>query len=171
MKTYIILFRGINVGGKNPVPMKALVEALGTSNYQHIRTYIQSGNIVLQSGEKPENIASIVRDRFGFEPEVYVLDETEFSTAVVNNPYKSPNGKEIHFYFCKEMPEPDTAKLEKYRSDSEKYQIKGKVFYLFAPDGIGRSKLVANMESCLGVAATGRNLNTIHQLQQMIQNT
>jgi uncharacterized protein (DUF1697 family) len=168
-KTYIILFRGINVGGKNLLPMKELVEVLYENNYQNIRTYIQSGNMVLQSQGKPEDIPSVVLDRFGFEPEVLILEESEFHAAVANNPFSSPRGKDIHFYFCKVKPEPDTAKLEKYVSESEKYQIDGSVFYLFAPDGIGRSKLVAHIESCLGVAATGRNLNTIHKLQEMLQ--
>jgi len=168
MKTYIILFRGINVGGKNILPMKELVEVLSGNDYQNIRTYIQSGNMVLQSQGKPEDIASIVLDRFGFEPEVLVLEESEFHAALENNPFSSPHGKDIHFYFCMDKPQPDIAKLEKYISASEEYHIKGKVFYLFAPDGIGRSKLVANIESCLRVAATGRNLNTIHKLQEML---
>jgi uncharacterized protein (DUF1697 family) len=47
MKTYIVLLRGINVGGKNLVPMKELVLALGESHYQNIQTYIQSGNLIL----------------------------------------------------------------------------------------------------------------------------
>jgi len=149
--------------------MKELVVALGQSHYQNIKTYIQSGNIVLQSQKRPDDIASIVQERFGFEPEVYVLEESELNAAIANNPYRSPKGKEIHFYFCKDNPEIDTLKVEKYRSESEEFHINGKVFYLYAPNGIGRSKLVANLESCLGVAATGRNLNTIYKLQQMAQ--
>jgi uncharacterized protein (DUF1697 family) len=170
VNTYIVLIRGINVGGKNLVPMKELVAVLDESNYQNIKTYIQSGNIVLQSQNKPEDITSIVQDRFGFEPVVYVLEESEFNVTVINSPYRSPNGKDIHFYFCKDKPKIDTVKLEKYKSETEEYFLVGQVFYLFAPDGIGRSKLVANMESCLGVQATGRNLNTIDKLQQMVQN-
>ncbi len=170
MKTYIVLFRGINVGGRNLVPMKELVAALDESDYQNIKTYIQSGNLVLQSQLKPKDIISIVLGRFGFEPVVFILEESDFSAAVINNPYRSPNGKDIHFYFCKDKPKTDTVKLEKYKSESEEYFIGDKVFYLFAPDGIGRSKLAANIESCLGVAATGRNLNTINKLQQMAQN-
>lgn len=169
MKTYIVLFRGINVGGKNLVPMKELVGALEKNNYQNIKTYIQSGNVVLQSEKKPDNLASIVQDRFGFEPLVYVLEVSEFNDAVKNNPFRSSHGKDIHFCFCEDIPKINAAKLEKYKAESEEYHIDGKVFYLFAPEGAGRSKLVANLESCLGVATTGRNLNTIHKLQQMAQ--
>jgi uncharacterized protein (DUF1697 family) len=169
-KTYIVLFRGINVGGKNLVPMKEMVVALEGRNYQNVLTYIQSGNVVLQSQSKPEDIGSIIQERFGFEPVVIVLEKSDFDAAVNKNPYRSPNGKDIHFFFCKDKPKLDTVKLQKYKSESEKYFVDGKVFYFFAPDGIGRSKLAAKVESCLGVAATGRNFNTINKLQQMAQN-
>ena len=149
--------------------MKELAEVLGKGNYQNIKTYIQSGNIVLQSQNRPADIASIIQERFGFEPVVYVLEEQELNVAIAKNPYRSPKGNEIHFFFCKDKPKIDTLKLEKYKSETEKFHIEGNVFYLYAPDGIGRSKLVANLESCLGVATTGRNLNTIQKLQQMAQ--
>ena len=168
MRTYIVLFRGINVGGKNLVPMKELASVLEKANYQNIKTYIQSGNVVLQSEQKPDNIASLVMERFGFETEVMILEETEFNAAVSNNPFESAKGKAIHFYFCRDEPDINTDKLEKYKSPSEEYHISGKIFFLFAPEGIGRSKLVANLESCLGVPVTGRNLNTIRKLKEMV---
>jgi uncharacterized protein (DUF1697 family) len=170
MKTYIVLFRGINVGGKNLVPMKELVNALEESDYQQVQTYIQSGNVILQSPVNPDNIASIVQDRFGFEPSVMVLEAHEFAAAAGNNPFSSPNGKDVHIYFCQDNPGLNQTKLEKYQASSEKYHLDGKAFYLYAPDGIGKSKLAANLESCLGVAATGRNLNTIEKLLHMLQN-
>lgn len=169
IETYIVLLRGINVGGRNLVPMKELAALLGKGGYQNIKTYIQSGNIVLQSQKRPDDITSIIREEFGIEPVVYLLEDFELNAAIENNPYSSPKGNEIHFYFCKDKPKIDSLKLEKYKSESEKFYIDGKVFYLYAPDGIGRSKLVANLESCLGVAATGRNLNTIYKLQQMVK--
>lgn len=170
MKTYIVLLRGINVGGKNLLPMKELVLALDKRKYQHIKTYIQSGNVVLQSQKRPEDIPSIIQERFGIKPAVYVLEESEFNAAVASNPYESPNGKDIHLYFCQNTPNISVVKLDKYKSESEELHIHGKVAYLYAPEGIGRSKLAGNMESCLGVEATGRNLNTVQKLQRMAQN-
>ena len=171
VNTYIVLLRGINVGGKNIIPMKELVKILAGSNYQHIKTYIQSGNVVLQSEKEPDNIASLIQAKYGFEPSVYVLELSEFQTAIANNPFRSPRGKDIHFFFCQHPPTIDTVKLERYKSETEAFHLAGKVFYLYAPDGIGRSKLVANIESCLGTAATGRNLNTLEKLQEMAQKT
>lgn len=158
------------MGGKNLVPMKELVSALEKGNYHSIKTYIQSGNVVLQDRRRPVDIGFIVRDRFGFEPEILVFEEPEFRETIEKNPYKSPDGKNVHFFFCKNEPKINTERLEKYKSDTEEYHVDGKVFYLYAPDGIGRSKLAANLESCLGVPATGRNLNTVNKLRQMVQN-
>ncbi len=169
MKTYIVLFRGINVGGNNLLPMKELVALLEGHGYQNVITYIQSGNVVLQShSASSSEIAALVTDNYGFKPEVLVLDRSTFDAAIKNNPFHPAEGKQAHFYFCSKAPKLNAEKLDKYIGGSEQYELKGKVFYLFAPDGIGRSKLVANIESCLGVPATGRNLNTVNKLSQMV---
>ena len=169
MKTYIVLFRGINVGGNNLLPMKELVALLEAHGYQNVKTYIQSGNVVLQSNKASSSeIATLVADEYGFKPEVLVLDKSAFDTAIKQNPFHPSEGKQAHFYFCSKAPKLNAEKLDKYISSSEQYELKGKVFYLFAPEGIGRSKLVANIESCLGVPATGRNLNTVNKLSAMV---
>lgn len=159
------------MGGNNILPMKELTAILSENNYQDVKTYIQSGNVVLRSQNKPDaNISSIVQNNFGFNPEVLSLEESEFISTIKNNPYSSKEGKTIHFYFCKSSPKVDVEKLKKLRSESEEYYIEDKIFYLYAPNGIGRSKFVANIESCLGVPATGRNLNTIMKLKSMVKN-
>lgn len=58
--------------------------------------------------------------------------------------------------------------MDKFQADTEEVCLIDNVFYLYAPNGIGRSKLVANMDACLGVPGTGRNLNTINKLSTMI---
>ena len=85
------------------------------------------------------------------------------------NLFKSYEGKTVHFYFCASNPKLNRQKIESFISNRESYELKGEVFYLHAPDGIGRSKLVLNIESCLGVSYTGRNLNTVLKLEQLIK--
>lgn len=172
MNSYIILLRGINVGGRNILPMKDLREVLTSNGFSHVQTYIQSGNIIAQSSSTAsENLSSLIQSNFGFMPEILVLDIDEFLDSVKNNPFSSDNGKTIHFYFCADLPALDMEKLSKLKADSEEYFLQGKTFYLHAPDGIGRSKLVSNIESCLNTKATGRNLNTIKKLQEMLVDT
>lgn len=74
-------------------------------------------------------------------------------------------------FFCKVSPQINTEKLEALKEKSEQYHVSGNVLYLSAPNGIGRSKLVANIESCLGAPATGRNLNTINKLELLANNS
>lgn len=172
MKKFILLFRGINVGGKNLLPMKELVPLLEKNNFHHVSTYIQTGNVVLTSEINPiETVKNLVSARFDFSPELFVLDEEEFSRSLANNPYTEFEGKFVHFYYCHNFIEINQEKLNKYLGDSERFQVIDNVFYLHAPDGIGRSKLVANIEACLGQPATGRNLNTVNKISLLLKKT
>ena len=172
MTKYIVLFRGINVGGKNLLPMKTLVPLLEENSFEHVSSYIQSGNVVLKSASDPvEKIKSIVVKSFGFSANIFTLNEAAFTTAVVHNPYQAFEGKFVHFYFCHHPIVLNQDKMHKHLTDSETYFIQDKVFYLHAPDGIGRSKLVANIEACLGQPATGRNLNTVNKISIMLTKT
>ncbi len=171
MKSYIAFFRGINVGGKNIIPMKSLANLMESCGFANVKTYIQSGNVIFQGVKKPDSgVVSAIEGEYGFKPDVLFLQKSELLMAVENGPFNSEEGKTSHFYFCKTQPNLDQAKLKKYAAESERYQLTGNVFYLHAPDGIGRSKLVANIESCLGVVATGRNLNTINKVLDMVRN-
>ena len=172
MKKYIILFRGINVGGNNLMPMKSLAPLLEQAAFEDVSYYIQSGNVVLKAAVDPtDSIKKIVLDNFGFTPELFLIDEIEFSTVLKENPYNSfedsSKGKFVHFYFCHEPIVLNQDNIDKYLSESESYTVKDKIFYLHAPNGIGRSKLVANIEKCLNQASTGRNLNTVNKVSSM----
>jgi len=171
MKTFILLLRGINVGGNNILPMKELVSLLEKNNYKNVKTYIQSGNVVLESENLPINIGSLIESEFGFKPDVLVLNKNEFLSASKNNPFETAIGNQLHFLFCKELPSPDINKIDNLKSATEEYCIVDKVVYMHAPEGIGRSKLSAKFEKCLAVSATGRNLNTVNKLIEMISNT
>ncbi len=171
METFVALFRGINVGGNNILPMKELKCLLEESSCHNTKTYIQSGNVVFDSEKPPENINLLIEEKYGFKPEVLIVNEKEFLELVNGNPYSSTIGKQIHFYFCKDTPNVNVERLDELKSETERWSINGKVLYLYAPDGIGRSKLVVNIEKCLGVAATGRNLNTVNKLIEMLEST
>lgn len=169
MDKFVALFRGINVGGNNILPMKELKRVLEENSYLNPKTYIQSGNVVFESEKPPVNISLLIEKEFGFKPEILIIKKKNFLEAVSGNPYSSTVGKQIHFLFCKNTPKANVEKLDELKSETEQYFIKGKVLYLYAPDGIGRSKLAASMEKCLGVPATGRNLNTVNKLIEMLE--
>lgn len=173
MHTHIIFFRGINVGGKNILPMKDLKKSLEDGDLQDVRTYIQSGNVVLKSKEKKpgqvaKKVSSLVKKGFGIEPALLVLDAKKLSTAIKNNPFRKGEGKTIHFFFLETGPKkPDIEGLEKVKAASEEYKLADSVFYLYAPDGLARSKLAVKVEKCMGVTTTARNLNTVEKVFAM----
>jgi uncharacterized protein (DUF1697 family) len=177
MNTYIALLRGINVGGANILPMRELVEVLDSLGLQKVQTYIQSGNVVFQSEvAEPEDLASQIKEAInhshGFAPQVLVLQRQELERAVAANPFPEAAAvpKTLHFYFLASVPpQPDLETLESIKRDSERFELLGRVFYLHAPDGIGRSKLVARIEKALGVAATGRNWRTVSRIVAMVE--
>ena len=175
MKTWIALLRGINVMGKRKVPMADLVAILKRAGYRSVRSYIQSGNIVFQSGKGTARslgtqIAQSILDRFGFKPSVMVLNQKELADAVHNNPFQQANEdpKSLHLCFLASSPvNPDLEALTRLKAGKEAFALKGKVFYLHTPDGYGNSKLAARVEHCLGVDATCRNWRTAKQLLEM----
>lgn len=173
MNTYIVLFRGINVGGKNILPMKDLKDTLTRVGFEAIKSYIQSGNLILQSAEiKASKIAQqiclAVEKNFSFSPTVLVLDIRGLQKAINNNPFSTEDGKRLHFYFMDSKPKnPDLKVIAELKIESEQYELKDNVFYLFAPQGIGRSKLAARIERAMGVPATARNWNTVSKLSSM----
>ncbi len=169
MNTYVILLRGVNVGGKNKLPMAALRELMLDHGYCRVRTYIQSGNIVASSeSSPPPALCSIVQAAFGFTPAVLVMTRDDYLQAIAENPFADENGKSIHLFFSAQPCRPDLPRMERLQSTSERFQLGDKLCFLYAPDGIGRSKLAAAMESCLGVATTARNLNTVAKLREML---
>ena len=167
------LFRGINVGGNNILPMKELVKILEVMGFKKVQTYIQSGNVVFQSKKKlhneaAEQISSKISDIYGFRPKVLLLEVSDFEQAIKNCPFQAEDGKTLHFFFLESHPQnPDLDGLKAIRSRSEEFKLGKNVFYLYAPDGIGRSKLATKVESSMGVAATARNWNTVKKLMSM----
>ena len=178
MNKYIALFRGINVGGNNILPMKELKAAMialdSEHAIEHVQTYIQSGNVVFStkqtdSAKMALEFSNLILKDFGFQPKVMLMSEANFRGKIALSPFDISEGKIVHLYFLAQIPDsPDAGTLNKLKKDNEQWQIKEDVFFLYAPDGIGRSKLAEKAEKCLGVAATARNGNTVLKLLSML---
>jgi uncharacterized protein (DUF1697 family) len=175
MKTYIALFRGINVGGNNILPMKDLVALLEKLGAHSIKTYIQSGNAVFRhqaerASQLSSSISAAVKESHGFEPQVFLLDLVEMERAMASNPFPEAESepKTLHLYFLASVPQnPDLKTLDSLKQNNERFELIDKVFYLHAPNGIGRSKLAARVERALGVAVTARNWRTVGRIMAM----
>lgn len=174
MTKWCVLFRAINVGGNNIIPMKALADALRVIGATEVKTYIQSGNVVMQHPENdPVSLTQIIAQQvsriFDCSPKILLLQQTLLSQAVSNNPFKDAELKTVHWFFMSELPtEPDLETLTLLKKPTETFKLVDQVFYLHAPEGIGRSKLVNKVEKCLAVPTTARNGNTVNQLLSLL---
>jgi len=176
MTTWVALLRGVNVGG-NRLPMAELREALADMGVQNVRTYIQSGNVVFDaSPESARDLAAAlpprIEERFGFRPRLLALSADDLRRAMDANPYPEADAEPnaVHLYFLAERPQaPDREGLNALRTETERWHLQERVFYLHTPDGFGASKLAARAEKLLGVDATARNWRTVRRLWEMAE--
>ena len=177
MDTYIALFRGINVGGKNTLPMVELVDVLESLGLSSIKTYIQSGNVVFQGKninrvELSQRICAAIEKHCGVVIQVLILDVHELENAIASNPFPEAKAEPntLHCFFLSSLPAKLNLKaLESVKKDSEQFRLIDRVFYLYAPEGVGRSKLAMKVEKALGVAATARNWRTVSKVMEMVK--
>lgn len=175
MTSFVALLRGINVGGKNILPMKSFRELLTTLGCNDVATYIQSGNAVFEhsgnSAELAELISTAIETGFGFRPSVMVLTAGEFDAVARANPFtaEASEPKFLHVWFVREPTTgANTTRMDEIVSGGEKFLLTDSAVYLYAPNGIGRSKLAGGMEKCLGVQATARNWRTVSKIGEML---
>jgi uncharacterized protein (DUF1697 family) len=175
MARLIVLLRGINIGPRNRISMPELREALEDAGYDDVRTYLQSGNVVLTSTDSARKVAGkcerVIGDRFGLEIAVVVRTRNELAKVVERNPLgrvaKDPKRYQVSFLAGK----PD-AKLVRKLLDAavpgEELVSVGREVYAWHPEGIARSKLWAQLGGKgLGVTATTRNWTTVTKLLEL----
>lgn len=174
--TWIVLIRGINVGGRNIVPMAELRARLKDAGFANVRTYIQSGNVVLDTDETDKakicsTVAGCINAGFGFTPKIMVLRADTMAQIIEDNPY--PNAvdtpKFLHISFLAEPAvNADLGTLNAIKTETESFHITDLAVYAHLPDGAYSSKLAARLEKCLGVAATARNWRSANKILDLV---
>ncbi|MDO6599623.1 DUF1697 domain-containing protein [Tenacibaculum sp. 1_MG-2023] len=170
MKKYIVLLRGINVSGKNKLPMAELRELLNDLGFKNVKTYIQSGNIILESEKLKSEICKIIKDgvftKFGYEVPVIARTIPEWEKVIDSYPFSIENEKIVAFSFLNKVPEETIIEIKNIGED--KYKVDNDVLYLNCPSGFGKTKLTNNtIEKKLKVIATTRNLRTTLKLLEL----
>lgn len=175
MTVWVALLRGVNVGGNHILPMKDFAKSLERAGFESVRTYIQSGNVVFRSSAANPNtladrISETVNENFGFKPSVFVLKSNELKSIVGKNPYPSAveQPKSLHIFLLASAPKAsDISSLQEFKLPTESFELVGKVLYLHAPEGIGRSKLAASVGKALRADVTARNWRTVGKLLEL----
>ena len=178
--THVALLRGINVGGRNKVPMAELRSAVSSLGYDAVSTYIQSGNVLFSSPESDravleKAISGAVAETFGLKIAVVVVTRDELCEVLKRNPYPDEqNPKYVHVIFLGAEPdqalrdrlETATAVAAAKGSGRDSVTAVGRALYLHTPDGFGTSELAKALVRVSGTSANGtaRNMATTTKL-------
>ncbi len=182
MTKYIAFLRGINVGGNKIMKMaqlRLLFESIGLS---HVKTYIQSGNVLFQSNDEEEVLRNLIEhkieDVFGFKVTVILRTATALEQIIKNCPFSEETivqaqvqsgGQSLYVSFFLKVPPQEKIKLlDNYINEYEEYKIQDQEGYLLVRKNFQNSKLANNLHK-LDVPATVRNWKTIHKLAMLIK--
>jgi uncharacterized protein (DUF1697 family) len=180
-KTYAALLRGINVGGAKKVPMAELRALLAELGHSDVRTHLNSGNAVFTTDlpVAEDGLARAleagIEKRFGFTVDCLVRDHTYLRAVAEACPFPAAEleGKQLHATFYSGPLDPDRfAALDRASYLPEEFQLGDRVLYLYAPDGLGRSKLgeaLSRPALNKGLTATSRNWNTVVKLVELTE--
>lgn len=176
MKTYIVLLRGVMPTGKNKVPMAELRHVLTKAGFGNVRTYIQSGNALvdtdLSAKQVEARVRELIRKHIGPDLVIVARTGTQLQKVLDENPFKAGYDiARVFFTLFAESPPPKKAEALLARDFSpERLAITKNAAYMYIPGMYGRNTLSVNfLERMLGVSATMRNFNTMSKLIEMSQ--
>ncbi|AZM56214.1 hypothetical protein DMA15_29470 [Streptomyces sp. WAC 01529] len=177
-KTYAALLRGINVGGHKKVPMARLRTLLEGLGHGDVRTYLQSGNVVFTADRGDEDslaaeLRTAIEEHFGFTVDVLVRDGAYLRAVADACPFPAADleAKQLHVtYFSAPVDAARFAAIDQPAFLPEEFKLGDRALYLYAPEGLGRSKLGEQLSRPAlnkGLIATSRNWNTVTRLVEM----
>ena len=171
MKTFIALLRGINVSGHKIIRMAELRAALSDSGLHKVRTYIQSGNVIFESGvssrKKLESIIEkTIKNHFGHEVPVLVIEPGVIQDILDRCPFEQDKKEKSYFTLLYSEPEPTLVKdLETISFPNEEFHIDNSVIYYYCSTGYAKAKWNNKLiERKLKTKATSRNYRTMMKL-------
>jgi uncharacterized protein (DUF1697 family) len=176
MKTWIALLKGINMVGKHKLRMKELIALLEGLGARDVKTYRGSGNAVFRHRGKDaarlaKRISAAVGKAYEFEPLVMLLEPEELARIISDNPFpeaESEPGALVAGFLTGEAEQPDWEAFEEVRRKSERFAVRGDVFYFYAPEGFHLTKLGPWMKrSFHDVDGTGRTWGTLVKVMAM----
>jgi uncharacterized protein (DUF1697 family) len=176
LASHVALLRGINVGGKNMLPMADLVKMFSKTGCENVRTFIQSGNVIFNAdADLAERIADLISaqiaKKFGCKIPVVLRTARQLENVVANNPFIKTGtlGDILHVMFLANLPKPEAvAQLDAKRSPPDEFIVRNREIFLKLPNGNARSKLTnAYFDSKLATVSTVRNWRTVLKLEEL----
>ncbi len=176
-RPYVALLRGLNVGGRNKLPMRELNAMFVGMGCDDVRTYIQSGNVVFRASQEladglPALVSAEIAASRGFQIPVVLRTASEFNRIVRDNRFLTAGADptKLHVGFLADTPDPaHVARLDPDRSPPDVFEVQGREVYLHFPAGVARSKLDnAYFDRTLHTVCTIRNWRTVCRLNEMV---
>jgi uncharacterized protein (DUF1697 family) len=166
MTKYIALLRAVNVGGTGKLPMADLKFICEDAGFDHVETYIASGNVVFESNVASSKVKSELEARLfeyaGKPIGVVVRTAAEMRAVLKANPFREAEGKYTYAIFLDHRPPSDA--LDHVTGQSgEKLSLGDREIFVHYPSGMGRSKLKIPAAK----TGTARNMNTVAKLAEM----
>ena len=177
MTKRILLLRGINLAARNRIAMADLRDVLEDAGFEDVRTYLQSGNVVVSSPAKSDDVARktkrLIAKHFDLDIAVVVRSRTQLAKIVERNPLQkvAKNPKRYQVSFLETKPTREVVRrVEEAAVPPEQVVAIGREIYAWHPDGIGRSRLWTLLAGQrLGITATARNWTTVTKLLSLAQ--
>lgn len=172
---YAAFLRGVNVGGRTSVKMERLREVFASLGFENVKTYIQSGNVVFETGETDdeklaERMEAAVEQEF-FKTPVMVRSVEEIKEIVKQNPFAGEEfeDKLLHVVFLREkLSDEKAALLLSNNTDSEKFAVRDREVYCLLKQGVADSLLGKKyIDNKLKTPATARNWRTINKILEL----
>lgn len=167
MTRWVVLLRGVNVGGHRRVPMADLRTALEAAGLRGVRTHLQSGNAVLDAEGSEADVEAAARqvlaDDLGVPCDVMVRSAADLRAVADRNPWPERTAEPtlLHVLFLSAPVPHDLA--ARYVGPDEEVLVDGREVWVWYGAGAGRSRLVLDA----GVPATARNWRTVQTLVAM----
>jgi uncharacterized protein (DUF1697 family) len=179
MKTHIALLRGINVSGHRMIKMEILKNCLEKIGFQNVQTYIQSGNVFVDTDE--ENAAKVafiikqeIQKTFGHDVPVIVITKNDLELCLLNNPFlknQEVDTKKLYVAFVSIILKSESTndlKISNFKPDE--VVVDENRIYIKYDISPAKTKLDQNyIEKKLNITATIRNWNTVNQLLKIYQ--
>ena len=179
MGVYVGLLRGINVGGKNRLPMARLRDFFEQAGAKNVSTYIQSGNVVYSASSKKRaeaiarDVTELLLQEEGLAVPLLVRTQGELEKVLSMHPYlkDEADGRMVSVVFLSSAAAASSvASLDPHKSSGDRFLLKKKEIFLHTPNGSARSKLtVAYFDRALGLVSTVRNIKTVRALLEMCE--
>lgn len=170
---YVAFLRGINVGGKNKVKMEALREICAALGFENVKTYINSGNVIFETGEKSDDklaaaIEKAIESELSLTLKVMVRTMAEINEIIKNNPFAGQfdEDKYLHVLFLNEaLPSEKKEFLLAHGSEDEMFAVQNREIFCLLKKGVADSLLGKGfIDKKLKTPATARNWRTINKI-------